>query len=385
MSHPNQTKVIVGLSGGVDSSVTALLLKQQGYQVEGLFMKNWEEDDTSTYCSAKEDLQDVRAVCKTLDIPLHTINFAQEYWQDVFSHFLEEYKKGRTPNPDILCNREIKFKAFLNHALKLGADYIATGHYAKISTKEVDGQTIYSLDDAKDANKDQTYFLYTLGQKQLSKSMFPLADLTKPEIRQIAHEAGLINHNKKDSTGICFIGERPFDDFLSDYLVGKPGKMKTPQGQVLGEHPGLIYFTLGQRKGLHIGGVKGAPEGPWFVVAKDTNDNTLYVAQGKHPWGYGTKLFASDMHWVSTPPKDGAKLLARIRYRQPKQSCTITYHEDCITLSFDEPQFAITPGQAVVLYDGTHCLGGATIDRSNSPGGLIHTHLNKEEEALCTL
>jgi tRNA-uridine 2-sulfurtransferase len=376
---PSQIKVIVGLSGGVDSSVAALLLKEQGYQVQGLFMKNWEEDDTSEFCSIKEDLEDVRAVSKKLDIPLHTINFAHEYWQDVFSHFLDEYKSGRTPNPDILCNKEIKFKAFLNHAIKLGADYIATGHYAKISKN----QALYSLQEAKDCNKDQTYFLYTLGQAQLAKTLFPLADLTKPEIRKIAQEANLITHNKKDSTGICFIGERPFDEFLAEYLVGKPGKIKTPQGQILGEHAGLIFYTLGQRKGLHIGGVKGAKNAPWYVVAKDLDTDTLYVAQDEHPWGYASKLKAIELHWVKGVHPENKCMQARIRYRQSKQNCTLEMTEEGANITFEKPQFAATPGQAIVLYQNGHCLGGATIQSTNSPGGIIQS-TQSMEESLCT-
>lgn len=381
MTSSKLGKVIVGMSGGVDSSVAALLLIQQGYQVEGLFMKNWEDDDTNEYCSAEKDLKDVRAVAKTLGIPLHTVNFAQEYWQDVFSHFLDEIKLGRTPNPDILCNREIKFKQFLNHALKLGADYIATGHYAGVSFNEA-SQT-YGLCEAKDTGKDQTYFLYTLGQHQLSKTLFPLAKLDKHQIRAIAQEAGLITHNKKDSTGICFIGERPFDLFIKEYLVGKPGPMTTPEGLKLGTHQGLIFYTLGQRKGLHIGGVKNAPEGAWFVVAKNLVTNTLVVAQSGHPWGYCQKLAVTEPSWVAGFAPQGAKLEARIRYRQTKQSCQLVQTSKGFEVIFEQPQFAATPGQAIVFYADGFCVGGGTIDSTDSPGGIITAeqhHLNMEAQ-----
>ncbi len=392
MKSSHSTKVIVGISGGVDSSVAALLLKEQGFRVEGMFMKNWEEDDTNEYCSVKQDLEDARAVCKKLGIPLHTVNFAQEYWKDVFSHFLDELKKGRTPNPDILCNREIKFKQFLNHAIKLGADYIATGHYAGV-TSSCEDKAIYEMREAADTGKDQTYFLYTLGQSQLSKTLFPLAKLSKKQIRQIALDAGMLTHNKKDSTGICFIGERPFDNFLNDYLVGTPGNIETPDQQVLGTHQGLIFYTLGQRKGLHIGGVKNAEQAPWFVVAKNIQTNTLVVAQGKHPWGYATKVHMVDISWVTNKePPINKPLTARVRYRQNKQSCQLIKTDKGFVAHFDEPQFAVTPGQAIVFYQDGACLGGATIDKTNSPGGLvlersnspIYTHDTSDSEPTGT-
>jgi len=289
-------KIMVGLSGGVDSAVAALLLKQQSYQVEGLFMKNWEEDDSAEYCSAAEDLHDAQAVADLLQIPLHTINFSAEYWDRVFEYFLAEYRAGRTPNPDVLCNREIKFKAFLSHSLSLGAAGIATGHYAR-STREVDG---IHLRRARDENKDQTYFLYMLGQQQLSSSRFPLGELEKQQVRELAKQAGFPNHGKKDSTGICFIGERKFRDFLSRYLPANPGRIETPDGSTIGDHQGLMYYTLGQRKGLGIGGRADAGEEPWFVLEKDVGRNVLIVAQGhSHPLLLKQRLEASQLHWVS--------------------------------------------------------------------------------------
>ncbi|MDR9497802.1 MAG: tRNA 2-thiouridine(34) synthase MnmA [Hydrogenovibrio sp.] len=361
-ADPAVTKVIVGLSGGVDSSVAALLLKQQGYQVEGLFMKNWEGDDTEDYCPAAEDLKDVLAICETLDIPLHVENFSREYWDRVFAHFLKEYEAGRTPNPDILCNKEVKFKAFLNHALSLGADFIATGHYA-IRHRDADGQ--FHLFQGLDQNKDQSYFLYTLGQAQLAKSLFPLGELPKPRVREIAAEAGLITHNKKDSTGICFIGERNFRDFLQQYLPAQPGEIVSPEGEHLGQHQGLMYYTFGQRKGLGIGGGHGEGNLPWFAADKDLEKNRLIAVQGDdHPLLNHRYLTAVQTDWVSgQPPQTDQPLEAKIRYRQPQQPCRIIEQKaDRLLVEFDAPQTAITPGQSIVFYQGNDCLGGAIID-----------------------
>ncbi len=356
-------KIIVGMSGGVDSSVAALLLMEQGYQVEGLFMKNWEEDDTTEYCSATVDLADAQAVADQLGIKLHTINFSGEYWDNVFEYFLAEYRAGRTPNPDVLCNREIKFKAFLDHALTLGADAIATGHYAQM--RQTDSG--FHLVRAKDENKDQTYFLYMLGQPQLRHALFPLGDMDKSEVRKIAQRADFPNHKKKDSTGICFIGERKFSDFLSRYLPANPGMMVTPDGEEIGRHQGLMYYTLGQRKGLGIGGIANADETPWFVVEKDLKNNRLVVAQGhSHPLLLKRALHASQLHWVSgDAPETPLECMARIRHRQPLQACTIESieNDDC-RVSFQQSQRAVTPGQSIVFYLGDECLGGGIIDQT---------------------
>nr|WP_010130369.1 tRNA 2-thiouridine(34) synthase MnmA [Microbulbifer agarilyticus] len=360
-------RVIVGMSGGVDSSVAALLLMRQGYQVEGLFMKNWDEDDGTEYCTAKQDLADAESVCQRLGIKLHTANFAAEYWDNVFEYFLAEYKAGRTPNPDILCNREIKFKVFLEYAEMLGADAIATGHYTRRIDK--DGRTY--LGKGLDPNKDQSYFLHAVGEAEFAKSLFPLGELEKPEVRRIAEENGFITHSKKDSTGICFIGERRFKDFLEQYLPAQPGEMQTPDGEVMGQHAGLMYHTIGQRQGLGIGGVKGAGDQPWYVVGKDLERNVLLVAQGKHhPLLYSTGLEATQAHWISgAPPAQCFRAAAKTRYRQDDQDCEVIVGEDGkLVISFDSPQRAVTPGQSVVIYQGDICLGGAVIDRATGIG-----------------
>ncbi len=364
--------IVVGLSGGVDSSVSALLLKQQGYDVSAIFMKNWNEDDKDSYCPAEEDFADAQSIAAELDIPFHGVNFAPEYWDKVFAYFLSEYKAGRTPNPDILCNKEIKFKVFLDYALSQGASKIATGHYARV--REENGQ--FFLLKGKDNNKDQSYFLYTLGQYPLSKTLFPIGELDKPEVRQLAEQYQLATWDKKDSTGICFIGERDFKQFLSRYLPAQPGNMVTPEGEIVGQHQGLMYHTLGQRKGLGIGGRSTNSSGqPWFAAQKDLSNNQLIVVQGKdHPLLYAKQLSASKLHWVSgQAPKLPLQCKAKTRYRQADQSCTIyslpdgndignTEEGSSCMVKFDEPQFAITPGQSVVFYQADICLGGGIIN-----------------------
>lgn len=355
-------RVVVGLSGGVDSSVTAYLLKQQGYEVIGLFMKNWEDDDDSEYCSSRQDLIDAAAAADVIGIELEAVNFAKEYKERVFSIFLEEYRAGRTPNPDILCNSEIKFKSFLDYALKMGAEKIATGHYARV--RENNG--LFELLKGVDPAKDQSYFLHRLNQHQLSKSLFPIGGYCKTEIRKIAAEIGLPNARKKDSTGICFIGERPFREFLHRYLSNKPGPIKTPDGKVVGEHIGLSYYTLGQRKGIGIGGTKDSNGEPWFAARKDIKENTLYVVQGHdHPWLQSMTLKASDPNWIlGTPPAAGSQLSVKTRYRMPDEPCEIiSADENSLFLASKEPMWAVTPGQSAVLYDGDICLGGAVIDK----------------------
>lgn len=360
----NTHKVMIGMSGGVDSSVAALRLLEQGHEVTGLFMKNWDEDDGSEYCTAKEDLDDAQQVSDKLGIELKTVNFAAEYWDNVFEDFLQEYAAGRTPNPDILCNREIKFKAFLDYATQLGADYIATGHYTQIGHQNNEYQLVRGLD----GNKDQSYFLYTLGQAQLSRSLFPIGDMEKPAVRELAQKAGFINSRKKDSTGICFIGERKFKDFLQRYLPAQPGDMKTPEGDLIGEHQGLMYYTLGQRQGLGIGGVKTADEAPWYVVQKDLINNILVVAQGHdHPLMQSNTLSASQLSWVSDKAPSGRfACTAKTRYRQQDQACQVTVNDDghC-DVTFDEAQRAVTPGQSVVFYGNENCLGGGIIDSTS--------------------
>ena len=364
MNHPtpSETKVIVGMSGGVDSSVSALLLMQQGYQVEGLFMKNWDEDDGTEYCTAKEDLADAQQVCDKLGIHLHTANFAAEYWDNVFEHFLSEYKAGRTPNPDILCNREIKFKAFLDYALMLGADYIATGHYARRRGSDDNAQLLKGLDN----NKDQSYFLHAVAGKEIGKTLFPVGELEKPKVRELAEQHDLITFNKKDSTGICFIGERRFKDFLEQYLPAQPGRIEDVDGNDMGEHAGLMYHTIGQRQGLGIGGVSGASDEPWYVVGKDLNRNVLLIAQGKHhPSLFKQALLVSEIHWINgQQPELPYSCMAKTRYRQEDQGCTIEAREGGFKVLFDQAQRAITPGQSLVLYDGEVCLGGGIIEQA---------------------
>ncbi len=358
-------KVIVGLSGGVDSAVSALLLQQQGYRVEALFMKNWEEDDREDYCSAAEDLADAEAVCERLGIPLHAVNFSAEYWDRVFAHFLAEYRAGRTPNPDVLCNREIKFKAFLDHAReRLDADFIATGHY--VQKRRLDDDRAELL-RGRDANKDQSYFLYAIGGEQVARTLFPVGHLEKPAVRALAEQHDLPVFAKKDSTGICFIGERKFRDFLQRFLPAQPGPIQTLEGETIGEHGGLMYYTLGQRQGLGIGGLKQAGEAPWFVVDKRLEDNVLVVAQGHdHPALFRRICRIGELHWIN--PVDIRlpwHLSAKIRYRQADQPCRIlSIDGDSAVVAFDEPQRAVTPGQALVFYQDEVCLGGGTIEQA---------------------
>ncbi|OAH97607.1 tRNA(5-methylaminomethyl-2-thiouridine)-methyltransferase [Methylomonas methanica] len=354
--------IIVGMSGGVDSSVTALILQEQGHKVTGLFMKNWEEDDGTEYCTAMEDLADAQQVCDKLGIELKTVNFAAEYWDDVFAVFLSEFKAGRTPNPDILCNKHVKFKAFLDYAIEdLGAEYIATGHYARVREQNGEFQLLKGLDP----NKEQSYFLYAMGQKALSRTLFPIGHLHKPEIRALADKAGFANSRKKDSTGICFIGERKFKEFLQRYLPHQPGEMRTPDGKYIGKHHGLMYYTLGQRQGLGIGGVKDAPDEPWFVLEKDLDNNVLIVGQGhEHPLMLHNTLEAGQLDWCGKPLTETIRCAAKTRYRQPDQDCVVEPIDGGtrVKVRFDEEQRAITPGQSVVFYSGEVCLGGGIIE-----------------------
>ncbi|HTD03489.1 tRNA 2-thiouridine(34) synthase MnmA [Undibacterium sp.] len=358
-------RVVIGMSGGVDSSVSAWLLKEQGYEVIGLFMKNWEDDDDSEYCSTRQDWIDAVSVADVVDVDIEAVNFAAEYKDRVFAEFLREYQAGRTPNPDVLCNAEIKFKAFLDHAMKLGADYIATGHYARV--REVSGE--FQLLKALDASKDQSYFLHRLSQAQLSKTLFPLGEIHKTEVRKIAEQLKLPNAAKKDSTGICFIGERPFREFLNRYLSYQPGAMKTPEGEIIGEHVGLSFYTLGQRKGIGIGGIKSHQKADgssdaWYVAKKDVEQNTLYVVQGHdHPWLLSSALEAGQNSWIAGRAPEKQNLSAKTRYRQADIACAIdTSQAGSFKLAFDVPQWAVTPGQSAVLYDGEICLGGGIIN-----------------------
>ncbi|MBO0994036.1 tRNA 2-thiouridine(34) synthase MnmA [Bacillus sp. SD088] len=355
---PKDTRVVVGMSGGVDSSVAALLLKEQGYEVIGIFMKNWDDTDENGVCTATEDYNDVIKVCNQIGIPYYAVNFEKEYWDKVFTYFLDEYRAGRTPNPDVMCNKEIKFKAFLDHAMNLGADYLATGHYAQVTNDGKEVKMLRGLDE----NKDQTYFLNQLSGQQLEKVMFPLGALCKKEVREIAQKAGLATASKKDSTGICFIGERNFKEFLQGYLPAQKGRMETLNGQKMGQHDGLMYYTIGQRHGLGIGG-----EGePWFVVGKDLERNILFVEQGfHHPTLYSDSMIATNINWISTIPKPAIfECTAKFRYRQPdvKVEVHILPGKE-VKVIFKEPVRAVTPGQAVVFYQEDECLGGGTIDQ----------------------
>ncbi len=354
-------KIMVGMSGGVDSSVSAYLLLKQGFEVEGLFMKNWEEDDTEEYCSASVDLADAEQVCDKLCIPLHTVNFSSDYWDNVFEHFLDEYRAGRTPNPDVMCNKEIKFKAFLDHAQRLGASRIATGHYVR-SDKTADE---FRLLRGLDSNKDQSYFLYLLNQQQISLALFPIGELDKSEVRRIAAEQQFNVFDKKDSTGICFIGERKFKDFLQRFIPAQPGDIKSVDGEILGQHSGLMYYTIGQRQGLGIGGTESGSDAPWFVIEKNLSTNALIIGQGHdHTELFHSHCCITDLHWIGQKPDSLPYCCtARVRYRQQDQDCIVSdIQQATATVCFDQPQRAITPGQALVFYDGEVCLGGGTIE-----------------------
>ena len=360
---PAQQRVIVAMSGGVDSSVTALLCLQQGYAVEGLFMKNWEEDDGTEYCTTVEDRTDTQAVCNKLGIKLHEANFSAEYWDNVFAHFLSEYESGRTPNPDVLCNREIKFEVFAEYARILGADLIATGHYARL----IESDSKRRLAKAFDANKDQSYFLQAISEKQLANVIFPLGELSKAEVRELAKTHDLPTHSKKDSTGICFIGERRFKAFLQSYLPAQPGEIRDVDSNLLGRHEGLMYHTLGQRQGLGIGGVRGAPEAPWYVVGKDLQQNQLIVVQGNdHPALFCTKITLHEVHWINGTPELPGQYQAKVRYRQADQECELNAEDGRLYVTFKEPQRAVTPGQWACFYAGDICLGGGIIVTTNA-------------------
>ena len=349
-------KIIVGMSGGVDSSVAAYLLKQAGHHVEGVFMKNWEDNDTDSYCPSAEDMADAQKVCDKLGIELRMVNFASEYWKNVFSYFLQEYRAGRTPNPDVLCNREIKFKAFLEFAKQSGADYIATGHYVRKNTEN-------RLLKGSDPAKDQSYFLYALNHQQIADSLFPVGELSKPEVRAIAEKIGLANHAKKDSTGICFIGERKFKAFLSNYLPAKPGNIETIEGEVISRHDGLMFYTIGQRQGLQIGGMKNKSELPWYVAEKDLRRNTLIVVQGEHPALFKSSLICSQLTWINESPDISKTLAAKTRYRQTDQPCQLkALNDGQLMVTFIDPQRAVTPGQSIVFYQDDICLGGGIIE-----------------------
>ena len=364
MHSPSDTRVIVGLSGGVDSAVAALLLKQQGYQVEGLFMDNWEDGEDETYCTAADDFQDARQVCDTLGIPLHKVSFAAEYRERVFTHFLEGYAAGYTPNPDVLCNSEIKFNAFLEHALRLGASHIATGHYARLAPATAGVKLL----KAKDNAKDQSYFLHAVPQTALQRAIFPLGELLKTDTRVLAREAGFANHRKKDSTGICFIGERRFAEFLGKYLPAQPGDIVTPEGRIMGRHNGLMYYTLGQRQGIGIGGARDTEASPWYVADKDMERNRLLVVQGHdHPMLLRSTLRAAKLRWIAgAAPATPLRCTAKTRYRQADQACRIIAidGQDC-TVEFDLPQRAVTPGQYAVFYADAECLGGGVIQTTS--------------------
>lgn len=353
------------MSGGVDSSVTARLLLDQGYEVEGLFMKNWDEDDGTEYCTAMQDLEDASRVCAKLGIELQTANFAAEYWDNVFEYFLQEYRALRTPNPDVLCNSEIKFKVFLEYAEALGADYIATGHYARVlSGTDREGTAERQLHKGLDQNKDQSYFLHAVSQSAFDRVLFPLGEIEKPEVRRIARDNQFENSDKKDSTGICFIGERRFRDFLKTYIPAQPGEIETMDGQPVGQHEGLMYYTYGQRQGLGVGGVANYPDEPWYVAGKDVERNVLQIAQVTHPSLFSSSLSCKDIYFINgKAPEQGEVLSCKTRYRQSDQACTLTQdqHGNWI-IHFDQPQRAITPGQYAVLYRGSHCLGGGVIE-----------------------
>ncbi|MEO6565559.1 MAG: tRNA 2-thiouridine(34) synthase MnmA [Casimicrobiaceae bacterium] len=353
-------RVIVGLSGGVDSAVAAWTLKTQGFEVIGVFMKNWEDDDTDEYCTSREDLVDAAAVADVLGIELEAVNFANEYRERVFAHFLREYEAGRTPNPDVLCNSEIKFRAFLDHAMRMGADYIATGHYARARRSESGGVELLV---AADASKDQSYFLHRLTQEQLAPTLFPLGDMIKRDVRVLAQKEGIPTYAKKDSTGICFIGERPFRDFLARYLPRTPGPVQTPDGVTVGKHDGLAYYTLGQRHGLGIGGTRDGTDAPWFVAGKNVGRNALVAVQGHdHPLLVRRDVKVIELQWIAgTPPLASTRLTGKTRYRMPAAPCVLDVSEQGTRVMFDTPQWAPTPGQYLVLYDGDVCLGGGVI------------------------